>query len=425
MFKISKKIIISGAIGNALEMYDYVIWGLFSIYLSRAFLPPHSKLSDIFSLFLITFILRPIGALVGGILADQVGRKKVLTWSIVIMGICTTLVGILPSYEKIGIISVFLLLFIRLIQVFSVGSEYISSVALLIESCNKNKKGYFGSWAAFGINAGMLISSLVGTLILYLIDLKLLPIYGWRLAFILAFLTMIFGFWIRNAIPESHEFILANARTEKNKSITLLGNTFQILKNLSLESFLVFSLVLFGVTTTVLLFVYAPIHMITTNSLIPRQSFLINASSLVIVTSLIPLFGHLSDIYGRIRLIFMGTISLLVLIVPYFHCLSYGSFVHIILFHCLMAIPSACIFSITPVFITDIFPFFIRCSATNLLYSIASCLGGGITPLIALKLWESYHCSPGYILHVFGIITLIALLLYIKEDRSVKLTIAI
>src|SRR3989338_8359349 len=169
MFKTSKKIIISGAIGNALEMYDYVIWGLFSVFLSKEFLPPQSKLSDIFFLFFITYILRPIGSLLGGMLADQAGRKRVLTLSILLMGFGTAAIGILPSYEQIGVISVFLLLFIRSVQVISVGNEYISSVSLLIESCEKDKKGYFGSWAAFGVNAGMLISSLTGALILYLI----------------------------------------------------------------------------------------------------------------------------------------------------------------------------------------------------------------------------------------------------------------
>jgi MHS family proline/betaine transporter-like MFS transporter len=126
--------------------------------------------SDIFFLFLLTYILRPFTSLLGGILADQVGRKKILTLGIFLMGTCTGIIGILPSYERIGILSVFLLLFIRLIQVIAVGGEYISSVALLIESCKKNERGYFGSWTAFGINAGMLLSSLVGTLIFFLID---------------------------------------------------------------------------------------------------------------------------------------------------------------------------------------------------------------------------------------------------------------
>lgn len=117
MFKIFKKTLVSGALGNALEMYDYVIWGLFSPYLSKEFLLPDSKLSDIFILFFITYLIRPFGSLVGGILADQGGRKKILTSSILLMGVSTSLIGILPSYEHIGITSVYILLILRLTQV--------------------------------------------------------------------------------------------------------------------------------------------------------------------------------------------------------------------------------------------------------------------------------------------------------------------
>ncbi|MDI9817947.1 MULTISPECIES: MFS transporter [unclassified Legionella] len=418
MFKTSKKIIISGAVGNALEMYDYVIWGLFSVFLSKEFLPPQSNLSDIFFLFLITYILRPLGSLLGGMLADQTGRKKILTLSILLMGICTALVGILPSYEQIGVVSVFLLLFIRLIQVFSVGSEYISSVSLLIESCEKNKKGYFGSWAAFGVNAGMLISSLTGALVLYLIDIHLLPPWGWRIAFIFAFITMMFGLWIRHSIPESQEFISNHARSEKRTLSNIFIDTISLLKQQFLESFIVFSLVLFGVSTTMLMFVYVPIHLVTVNTISNTQAFLINASGLTIVTLLIPLMGSMSDLYGRIRIILIGIITLLLLIMPYFSCLTSGTLSQILLFHCLMAVPCASIFAVIPVFITDIFPHSVRCSIANLLYSIAACLGGGITPLIALKLSELHNHSPSYILITFGIISLITLFIYLNVNKQ-------
>ena len=419
MFKISKKIIISGAIGNALEMYDYVIWGLFSVYLSKEFLPPASKLSDIFFLFLLSYIFRPLGSVLAGVFADQLGRKRVLTLSILLMGIGTALVGVLPSYAHIGVASVLLLLFIRLIQVISVGGEYISSIALLIESCPPNKKGYFGSWAAFGVNAGMFLSSVIGALILYLIDIHLLPAWGWRLAFILAFLTMLFGFWIRRSIPESQEFILNNARVEKKTLRSIFVNMLKTLKNKRRESFVVFSLVLFGVSTTILIFVYAPIYLITVNTFSNTQTFFINALSLALVTMSIPLFGWLSDLLGRIKVIMMGNILILLLITSYFQCLASGTFLQILAFHCLIGIPCASIFAVIPVFITDLFPHKVRCSTVNFIYSIAACLGGGITPLIALRLGENGNYSPSVILIVLGFISLVSLFFFIKVQEKV------
>ena len=421
MFNVSKKTIISGAIGNALEMYDYVIWGIFSIYLSKEFLPPQSKMSDIFFLFLITYILRPIGSLVGGILADQVGRKRVLILSVFLMGICTSIIGILPSYERIGVIAVFVLLFIRLIQVFSVGSEYISSISLLIESCDKKRRGYFGSWAAFGVNAGMLVSSLVGALILYLIDLDILPSWGWRLAFILSFITMIVGFWIRNSIPESLEFILENARREKRSFKEILNDAVSTVKLQLFESMLVFSLVCFGTATTILIFIYAPIHMTTVNHIHNTQSLVINSSSLALLIALIPFCGYLSDKCGRAKIIAAGIITLLILILPYFELLSSGTFYQILLFHIVIGIPCACIFAATPVFITELFPLSIRCSVTNLIYSLAACLGGGITPLIAFKLGNNAdgHYSPGFILVLAGCVSLVLLGFFLKRKQYV------
>lgn len=417
MFNVSKKTIISGAIGNALEMYDYVIWGLFSVYLAKEFLPPQSKMSDIFFLFFITYILRPIGSLIGGILADQTGRKRVLTLSIFLMGICTSIIGILPSYDRIGVIAVFILLFVRLIQVFAVGSEYISSISLLIESCDTKKRGYFGSWAAFGVNAGVLVSSMVGALIMYLIDLDILPAWGWRLAFILSFITTIVGFWIRNSIPESLEFIIENARREKRSFKDILNDTLSTGKSRLFESMLVFSLVCFGAATTILIFIYAPIYMTTINNIHNTQTLLINSSSLALLIVLVPLFGYLSDIVGRAKMIAAGMITLFILIIPYFELLSSGTVNQILLFHMLIGIPCACIFAVTPVFITEIFPLSIRCSVTNLIYSLAACLGGGITPLLAFKLGNDGHYSPGLILVVLGCVGFILLAVFMKRNQ--------
>lgn len=415
---LSKRTIIGGAIGNALEMYDYVIWGLFSVYLSKEFLPPQSQLSDIFFLFLITYILRPLGGLVGGILADQLGRKNILTLSIVLMGICTGMVGILPSYSSIGVISVVLLLFIRLIQVFAVGSEYISSIALLIESCEKNKRGFWGSWAAFGVNAGVLISSLFGSLILYLMDIKALPDWGWRLAFILALITMLIGFWIRNSLPESLEFITANARKKKRTFFEILHDALNVFKSQSFDTLLVFSLGCFGISTTTLIFVYAPIHMSTINHIQHAQSFIINSSSLLLLTLLIPLFGFISDYFERTKLIFMGSVTLMVLSVPYFYLLSLGTVHQVLLAHTVMAIPCASIFAVTSVLITELFPLSIRCSVTNLVYSLAACIGGGITPLIAFRVVQHTNYFPGLILVILGIINILLLQIYMKRNSQ-------
>ena len=428
MFKVSKKIIVSGAIGNALEMYDYAIWSLFSVYLTKEFLPPQSNLKDMFILFLITYFLRPIGGFFFGLLSDQLGRKKILTISIFIMGLCTTAVGIIPSYQHIGVIAVFLLLFSRLIQVLAVGGEYISSIAFLIESCEKSRKGYFGSWAAFGVNAGVLFASLIGAIILYCMKMGFLPENGWRIAFVVSFITTMMGCWVRNAVPESFEFIIANARKERRTVLDIAKETFRTIKTQFIESLLVFTLVWFGVSATMLIFIYAPIHMVTINNLVDYQSFSINSISLLLVIIMIPIFGMMSDRYGRSKMLFISIIFLLMMIIPYYVYLSTGNFYEILFCHLLIGIPCASIFSITPVFITELFPLSIRCASAGLIYSIAACFGGGITPLLALFLSHSVYGShsPWIVLLFPGLLSLIVLFcLKFKDDNQVvRLTLA-
>jgi MHS family proline/betaine transporter-like MFS transporter len=413
----SKKMIISGVIGNALEIYDYMIWGLFSVFLSREFLPPQSKLSDIFFLFLLSYFFRPLSGLIGGMLSDQIGRKKILILSLVLMGIGTGFVSILPSYERIGGIALFLLLVIRLIQTLAVSSEYINSISLLIESCDKKNRGYFGSWTAFGLNLGMLIASLVGGLILHLVESNTLPSWGWRLAFLLSFATTAFGLWIRTSIPESYEFITYNTRHEKRHFPQMISELIDVIKSQLFQSVLIFFLVLLGVSTTVLIFVLAPMHM---SQISLSQSFIMNSASLTLLIALIPIFGWLSDRYGRAKTLGFGIIALLALAYPYFQILSLGNIHQIFILHVLIAIPSACIFAVTPVFITEIFPLPIRCSITNLIYSLAACFGGGLTPLIALKIsdYTDSNRFSGIILIVFGSIDLLLLGVFIRRKKQ-------
>lgn len=419
MFKISRKIIISGVIGNALEMYDYVIWGIFSVYLTKEFFPQGSHLSDVFFLFLLTYFIRPIGSLVFGIFSDQLGRKKILIPSILVMGISTTLIGFLPSYNNIGIASVLIILFIRLLQVLAVGGEYIGSVSLLIESCEKNRKGFYGSWAGFGTTLGTLLASSVGYSIAKLIDAGLIPDWSWRLAFIFSAITIVIGFWIRKSIPESFDFIMENSNQESKSFIELFNITFATIKKKYFYSLLVFSIVWFGVTCTILIFVYTPIHISTINNIQPKDSFLISTINASVMLIFIPLFGFISDYYDRDKILLLTIITILAAIFPYYSYLTHGSFNQVLFCNILIAIPCAFISAILPVFITEIFPLYIRCSITNIIYASATCFGGGLilTPWLVLRLtnYIKPEYAPTLIFFVPGIFSIFTLVIYSRR----------
>ena len=216
---VNRKIIASGVIGNLLENFDVMLCAFLAQFIAKTFFPSNSlndNLLHTFGVFLIGYLSRPIGSLVIGLYADQVGRKKMLIFSIVIVGICTAMIGLTPSYQAIGVSSTILFIFFRILQNVSVGGEYISSIAYLIESADKNKRGFFGSWVSFGFNFGSLLASLFAFLVIYLIEKNIFPEWGWRIVFLLSLLGTFVGLWIRRSLPESIEFILENSTTFKN-----------------------------------------------------------------------------------------------------------------------------------------------------------------------------------------------------------------
>ena len=222
-------------------------------------------------------------------------RKKILIICMLIMGLCTSAVALIPSYKNIGIISTILLLSIRLIQVLAMSGEYISSISLLIESCEKNKRGFFGSWAAVGVNCGTLTASLIGALILYLININLIPEYGWKFAFIISFITMAVGLWIRKSIPECFDFFIENSKKEQRGFFDIANNAISTLITEWHKSIIAFILVLFGSLITVLIFIYSPIQMALRSDILSHKSLLINSASLFLLIIMIPFFGSMSN----------------------------------------------------------------------------------------------------------------------------------
>lgn len=423
MFQISKKTMISGALSNLFETYDYTLWFVFSLYLSNEFFPGHSKIADFFFIIFASYILRPLGSAIGGILSDQLGRKKILTGSVILMGFCSFLVSILPSYKAIGISSLLILFLIRVAQVISLGAEQASSISFLIESCEKSRRGFFCSWIAFGANAGRLLSSLVGAILFYLIDIEYLPVWGWRLAFFSSFMVFVFGFWMRKSVPESFEFIKENSAKGKRSLREIFNQACTTIKREICKSVALFAVVCFGTSATILIFTYAPIHMTKANHLVDYQSFLINSISLAILILLIPFFGSLSDKIGRMKCLSIAIGLLSLIITPYFIAITTGSFEQILLLHVVVGILCSCVFSIAPTFIAEMFPVSIRCTSVGTLYAVASCLGGGLTPLLAIKFFNNFGSyAIGFILIGYGLLSLTMFFIVTKADSRRRLT---
>jgi len=419
-----KRIILSAIIGNMLENFDVMICAFFAQKIAVTFFPSNSVQNNIintFCIFLISYLSRPIGSLLIGLYSDQIGRKKILIFSIIMVGVCTAAIGIIPSYQVIGISSTFLFSFFRALQNFSAGGEYISSVSYLIENVKKEERGFYGCWVSVGFNLGTFFASILVFLMLYFINTNVLPDWSWRIIFVLSLLGISMGPWIRRSLPESMEFILENSNTLSNKKTNILFSSIKLIKNHPLRCLSLIAITWLGVGETSAIFVYSPIHMTMINNFSQHQALGMNTLSLLFLIPMIPIFGLLSDRYNKLKMLMHSTLTFLILSIPYFILLSTGTYTQILFIKLLFCIPSACYYAIAPVFITECFPTRLRCTSLALLYQTTLSIAAGITPLAMIYLmnFSKYHSHlPAYYLIISCLIGLIGLFYLASKNTT-------
>src|SRR5918998_812271 len=179
--------VVAGAIGNVLEWYDFALFGFFAPIIGTMFFPSSDRLASLlatFGVFALGFLMRPLGGLIFGHIGDRVGRKKALELSVLLMAVPTTVVGVLPGYDRIGIAAPIALTLVRMLQGMSVGGELIGSISFLGESAAGGRRGLLGSWTSCGATAGVLLGSGVAAFTSGALTHEQLTTWGWRVPFL-------------------------------------------------------------------------------------------------------------------------------------------------------------------------------------------------------------------------------------------------
>ena len=205
----SIKSTITLSIGGALEMYDFVIYIFFATIIAQHFFPASSyyaRMLFTFSVFALGYLLRPFGGLLFGYFGDRSGRKKSLFITITIMGLATTLIGCLPTYQNIGISATIAFVTLRILQGIAVGGELPGAITMIAETSPANKRGLNCSLIYFGVNFGMLFASGLATLLFSILSQPQLIAWGWRIVFINSLLLLLLGLYFRIKISESPVF---------------------------------------------------------------------------------------------------------------------------------------------------------------------------------------------------------------------------
>jgi len=314
-----RRAIISCALGNFVELYDFLIFGLFAAQIGANFFPasnPTTPLLSAFATYGVGFLMRPVGAIVIGAYGDRRGRKSALILTVGLMAAATALTGLIPSYASIGIAGPILLILCRLVQGFSTGGEWGGAAAFLVEYAPPGKRGLVGSWHQFAVGLALTSGLLTAALLTSLLDKEAMISWGWRLPFILGFVLAPVGLYVRARVSESPAF----ERTKQQQGVA--RNPFKdALTTQGLPVLAAFGLAAVGTVGNYTFNIYMPTYATKQLQIAAGTAFWSGTTAAIVLTILTPFFGALSDKVGRKPLALSSAILFGVLAWPLFNYL--------------------------------------------------------------------------------------------------------
>lgn len=402
-----RMVAVGSFVGTTIEWYDFFLYGTAAaLVFGPLFFPdvsPAVGLIASFATYAVGFLARPLGALVGGHVGDKIGRKAMLVASLLVMGVSTTLIGVLPTYGHVGILAPLLLLLLRLAQGFGVGGEWGGAALMSVETAPDGKRGLYGSFTQIGVSGGMLLAVGAFTLVRTSMSAEQFLSWGWRVPFLVSGLLVLFGFIVRAKLHEPESF------TQMKEQNTLPDNPIAtVLKNERRAVWLTAGMrmsqnaVYYLYTTFGIVYIAKSVG---TDSNVGLHSVLI-ASTVGLVS--VPAWAYLSDRVGRRPLYLFGTVASAVFIAPFFLLADTGNPVLITLamviglnlFHDAMYGPQAAFFA-------EMFSTGVRYSGASMGYQFGSVLAGGFAPLIATALLAAGGGRPWLVVAYFLVLSLI------------------
>src|SRR4051812_1151396 len=385
-----RRAVVASTIGTAIEWYDFFLYSTVTGLVFAKLYFPHSDpwvgTLEAFGIYAVGFIARPIGAAIFGHYGDRIGRKSTLIATLLLMGLATFAVALVPTYESIGIWGAVLLTVLRFVQGVGVGGEWGGSVLMSMEWARSNhSRGFVTSWPQFGVPCGLFLANLAVLAFSQMSGDQFLS-WGWRIPFLLSIILVGVGLYIRLGIMETPVFakLVAERKIEKTPMLEVIRRH---PKEILLSAFARMAEQAPFYIFTAFVFSYG------TGVLKVSREFLLVAVLLASVVSFvsIPLFGHISDRIGRKRMYMIGAATCGVFGFIYFGMLDTGSYAMIFLAIVLLLIPHDMMYGPQAALIAESFPGHLRYSGASLGYQLASIIAGGPAPLIAAWLFGQYH----------------------------------
>ncbi|MDP9986074.1 MHS family alpha-ketoglutarate permease-like MFS transporter [Arthrobacter oryzae] len=413
----------AATVGNIVEWFDWYVYSMLALYFSSQFFPktgdPIVPLLSAMAIFAVGFFMRPLGGLLGGMVADRLGRKKALTATVMLMGIGSLLVALAPTYDQVGVLSPVLLVLARLLQGLSTGGEFAASSTFLVESAPEGRRGFFSSFLYIGATLGNVVAiGSVAVLVAVLPD-DAMHVWGWRVPFAIGTLGAVAGLFIRRFAEET--LAVADADTAGHASAkTSRPSAFEFMRTHPKECVLVFAI---NAAPTLFFYVfssYLPTYAHITVGFDMKNALFVGLISLTYLAILQPLMGILSDRIGRkpLLLAFGGGFTLLT--IPLLNALQ-DSFLSLLLVQMAALTLLACYTSITSAVMCELFPARIRAAGIGLPYALGVALVGGTGPYVATWLADVKMIDAfGWYLTILAAITTVVFL-RVKESYKTGL----
>ncbi|ABG05272.1 major facilitator superfamily MFS_1 [Rubrobacter xylanophilus DSM 9941] len=410
-----RQVALASFIGTAIEWYDFFLYGTAAaLVFGELFFPEFSPLAGTlaaFATYAVGFVARPLGGIVFGHYGDRIGRKAMLVLSLLIMGVATFLIGLLPTYAQVGVLAPVLLVILRFLQGIGIGGEWGGAVLMAVEHSPRGRRGFYGSWPQMGVPAGLLGGNLV-----YLAATSLIPAdWAWRIPFLFSIVLVAVGLFIRLKLLETPAFQqVKETGTEARMPILDVIRTYPKNVLLAMGMRIAENGTFYVLTVFVLSYVAGELGLDQSVG----QVGVIIAAAIGLLT--IPLFGALSDRIGRRPVYMFGAAFSLVFAFPFFWLLNTGIepliwlaiILGVNLGHDAMYGPQASFFA-------ELFGTRVRYSGASLGYQLASVIAGGLSPFIATALLAAFgYGAVALYTAAMALITLISVVLATETFRE-------
>ncbi|GAB6256960.1 MFS transporter [Peribacillus frigoritolerans] len=417
-----RRILIASLVGSSIEWFDYFLYGtVAALVFNQLFFvneDPTIGLLLSYASFALAFFIRPFGGVIFSHIGDRIGRKKTLVITLSLMGVATFGMGLLPTYQAVGIWAPILLITLRLVQGLGIGGEWGGALLLAVEYAPAEKRGLFGAIPQMGVTIGMLLGT-VALSIMTLLPENAFMTWGWRIPFIFSALLVFFGLWIRKGIDETPSFKKVKESGEVPKLPIV-----ETLKNYWREVLIAVGA---KVVETAPFYIFSTfvVSYATANLGFSRTATLTAVMIATIITTiLIPFMGMLSDTIGRKKLFIGGTIGMALFAFPYFWLLQQKSVLLLIIATVIgLGVIWAPITAVLGTMFSEIFDARIRYTGITLGYQIGAALAGGTAPLVATALLNRFNNSyvPVAIYIIFASVLSLAAIWAVKDRSNQKL----